>query len=195
MSIFSFAYCAISRVVPIVLWFWMVGQLAKCCGILDALTNISGHLDTVTEVLEDTADQNVLLAELRTKMLDLLNKEKDPKLGLISIFSAVDVDGSGSIDRLEFRGMLRRLQLRYSDKRFARLFRALDVTADNSIKLDDFQGLIFPELHRGELAEYLEKIDELDGASATPPPEPIDHDTTAGTSAQETQPPELVKST
>jgi hypothetical protein len=57
-------------------------------------------------------------------------------------------------------------QILYSDKRFKRLFRALDVNADNFIKLDDFRNLIFPELDSKQLENILDNISEAESHPA-----------------------------
>ena len=74
---------------------------------------------------------------------------------LISIFKFLDVDGSGSIDKEEFRVGLdllnRRLPATARFKDHEKLFRALDVDRSGELDLDEF-NLIFSL--NAETSEY-----------------------------------------
>ena len=48
------------------------------------------------------------------------------------------VDGSGYLDRIEFREILRNLHLSYSNERFNRLFKALDFYGDGVLLVEHF---------------------------------------------------------
>lgn len=58
------------------------------------------------------------------------------------LFDEIDQDGSGMIDKTEFRLLLRHLKLTYSDDRFKRLFRAINVSGDGDITFDELKKLI-----------------------------------------------------
>lgn len=57
----------------------------------------------------------------------------------------IDQDGSGTIDKGEFRMMLRKLNLTYSDHRFNLLFRAVDsIGGDGSLEEEELVSFMFP---------------------------------------------------
>ena len=61
------------------------------------------------------------------------------------LFEEVDQDGSGSIDKGEFRMMLRKLNLTYSDHRFNLLFRAVDcIGGDGVLEEEELINFMFP---------------------------------------------------
>lgn len=139
----------IYMLIPIVLAFLCIGNLAKVCALIDAITNVDGHLEVIGKVLEESIEMDTLVTELREKILskmvefdDILMKQRM----LCSIFFEIDQDRSESIDRFEFRDLLRKLGLKYSDISFKRLFKAVDVNGDGSIELSDFGRVVFPTL-------------------------------------------------
>lgn len=107
------------------------------------------------------------MEELRAKILDKIEERPNKHELLRLIFREIDKDASGEIDRMEFREMLRLLKLHYSDERFRRLFRAVDVAGDGTIEIDDFEALVFPDDPRGEkemiLLEELRRNGEIAG--------------------------------
>jgi Ca2+-binding EF-hand superfamily protein len=65
-----------------------------------------------------------------------------------NLFVEVDQDRSGAIDKGEFRQMLRKLNLTYSDHRFNLLFRALDsVGGDGQLEEEELTDFMFPSAH------------------------------------------------
>lgn len=62
------------------------------------------------------------------------------------MFNEIDQDGSGSIDKTEFRQLLKALKLTYSDQRFKRLYRAVDSDGDNNIGIDEIDQLLNPKV-------------------------------------------------
>lgn len=61
------------------------------------------------------------------------------------LFVEIDQDGSGSIDKNEFRLLLRKLNLKYSNHRFELLFRAVDsVGGDGEISEPELVEFLFP---------------------------------------------------
>ena len=81
-----------------------------------------------------------------------------------SLFGAVDIDGSGSIDQYEFRILLRQLDLNYSDKKFNVLFSAIDIEAANVLKKYEFYNLLFP-CTKKELRELMQYYVTTEGGS------------------------------
>jgi hypothetical protein len=100
---------------------------------------------------------------------------------LCLIFFEIDDDRSGSIDKYEFRNLLRRLNLHYrlvvpqsfffnrfvicccsccSDSSFKKLFRAVDNNGDGSIELSDLGLIVFPELKEFDAAVFGKSDDE-----------------------------------
>lgn len=77
---------------------------------------------------------------LRVLAIQDLDQDKDKVFEWL--FQEIDQDGSGVIDKTEFRYLLRALKLTYSDDRFGRLFAAVDVSGDGEIGLDEFKSMM-----------------------------------------------------
>jgi hypothetical protein len=60
------------------------------------------------------------------------------------LFQEIDQDQTGSIDKVEFRFLLRTLRLTYSEDRFNRLFRAVDSSGEGTLSWSELYTLLFP---------------------------------------------------
>lgn len=76
------------------------------------------------------------------------------------------MDGSGFIDGDEFRGLMRKLKLTYSDSRFKLLYRALDYGGDGRITEEELEEFLFPP------ANVTSVLRKVEGASSNPLPSP-----------------------
>jgi len=133
----------------------------KISNKLDAVAhmNLTVMLETVKLNLEATDQSN----NLREAILERVSLESigfgtdEEKLLLVdSLFGAVDIDSSGTIDQYEFRVLLKQLDLSFSDARFEVLFAAIDIEAVGYIKKYEFYHLLFPSTRRElqELRQY-----------------------------------------
>lgn len=116
--------------------------------------------ELIDEVLKDMGETDTLVEELRLKImrkalrkgetLDLAGKRKF----ISELFAEIDKDGSGHIDKDEFRALLRRLNLTFTDKRFTLLFRALDgPDGDGKIPEEALFEFLFPDDFAGDEEE------------------------------------------
>lgn len=78
----------------------------------------------------------------RIEVLESLNHDKQEII--LALFNEIDQDGSGNIDKLEFRFLLRALKLTFSNDRFNRLFRAVDTSGDGMLSVEELFDLLFP---------------------------------------------------
>jgi hypothetical protein len=105
-----------------------IGETVKASSLLSAIAEL--NLDVigaaslehyfhwlivfVGSVLEATEGQSQLVSELQHKInVRLQGVEADQKEVLAALFDEIDADGSGAINRTEFRNMLQALHLHY----------------------------------------------------------------------------------
>jgi Ca2+-binding EF-hand superfamily protein len=70
------------------------------------------------------------------------------------LFEELDQDGSGAIDKVEFREILHQLSITLSDHKFRLLFRAIDSrNGDGKIQRDELLDFLFPPMSR-EIIDY-----------------------------------------
>jgi hypothetical protein len=74
--------------------------------------------DHVGEVIVDMEDRSVLIYELKEKILSKIECFDNQRQIFQEIFSEIDVDGSNSINKFEFREFLRLLELKYRFVKF-----------------------------------------------------------------------------
>ncbi len=106
------------------------------------------------EVIKERSESALIADEFRTKFVSKLHQAAETEtLGGMSqrkllhrVFVEIDADGSGKVDRLEFRELLRKMKVTYSDQRFAMLFRAIDGGGggDGSVTEQELNDFLFP---------------------------------------------------
>jgi len=140
-----------------------LASINKISNKIDAVAhmNLAVMLETVKLNLEATDQSN----NLREAILERVSLESigfgtdEEKLLLVdSLFGAVDIDSSGTIDQYELRVLLKQLDLSFSDARFHVLFSAIDIEAVGYIKKYEFYNLLFPSCRQElrELRQYYE---------------------------------------
>eukprot|EP01038_Epipyxis_sp_PR26KG_P013028 gene13028-17460_t len=149
-----------------------IGSIAKTCALLTAISQL--NLEVIHSVLVEMEESKVLVRELRAKMLNTINMTiaASPELNLTQkeivyqLFSEIDQDGSGRIDKAEFRTLLRKLKLTYSDRKFKLLYQAVDINGDGNIGRSELNDLLFPPendlLSEFQNKSHEEKSDESD---------------------------------
>ena len=63
---------------------------------------------------------------------------------VVRLFDEIDCDHSGYIDKTEFRILLRKLHVTYSDVRFGLLYRGVDESNAGGISIDELEAFLFP---------------------------------------------------
>ena len=111
-------------VIPILLIGMTLGHIIRTLSVLDAVCNL--NLDAMKSVIEDTEDTINLIENLRKDIDEGINQLGDVNVSRLQLmqelFLQIDEDKSGYLDRLEFRNLLRQLELCYTEDRFNRLF-------------------------------------------------------------------------
>lgn len=118
------------------------------------------HVDsaTLTAAIADMerlrAEKHQSMTELKTQIDNFASEGR--KEFIAALFAELDRDGSGFIDRDEFRELLRKLELTYNNHKFKMLFRAIDGDDGNGlISEDELTKFLFPTTH-----SLIEDIDQ-----------------------------------
>lgn len=146
-------------IIPPIICFPCIALTIKICSQLHAIVYLD--LEVVGQVLEEMEDMEELKVQLRDRVLaqiaTLAPDQRHQRHLIHALFWDIDTDKSNSVDIFEFRQFLKLLRLTYSDKRFYRLFRAIDVDGDGSLGLSEVDYLIFPELYYKDLDGQLKE--------------------------------------
>lgn len=147
----SEAAAQIIMLVPVLLSFWSISYIAETSSMILAISDL--NLGVMHQVLVDHEDMDQLTQELRDKIMEkirkwwaLTNPGEEQQLKFVKqLFSEIDQDHSGLVDKSEFRLLLRQLNLTYSNYRFNLLFRAVDsVGGDGRISEAELTEFLFP---------------------------------------------------
>lgn len=110
----------------------------------------------VAEVLEESEERTHLIQDLRKRLIQrTIGQGLQQRELLESVFKEIDTDGSGEINRSEFRSLLAKMDLGYSGKKFTKLYNAIDRNGDGSLSLKELNHLMFPEEAK------LQEVEEL----------------------------------
>ncbi|KAJ1416365.1 hypothetical protein B484DRAFT_155438 [Ochromonadaceae sp. CCMP2298] len=141
----------ILMLIPILMAIRSIAYIGETYSMINGVTEL--NLEVLNEVLCDSDDMLVLSDMLRAKIMEkIVNWSGSENPGesvarefLHKLFIEVDQDGSGAIDKGEFRQMLRSMNLTFSDKRFRLLFRAVDsIGGDGTVEEEDLVEFMFP---------------------------------------------------
>eukprot|EP01041_Mallomonas_annulata_P003493 gene3493-6953_t len=130
-----------------VLWMMPVlGLVVKTSAKLVAITKFD--LEVFSKVLETAEETTLLVKELRHKIItqtaQLVGGRSQKEL-IDELFREIDIDGSGSISKIEFRRFLRVLDLNFSKNKFNHLFQAIDQDKDGLISILEYKNMVFGE--------------------------------------------------
>ncbi len=147
--------------IPMVISLFCFGKITRICSMLMAVCDLD--LEVIHTVLAQEIDSRQLADEFRVTMEAKITEFKlqNPEYLSLSlretverVFEEIDEDGSGTIDSIEFRKMLRQLNLFYSDRRFKTLYNSMDIDGDGGVTIDELEKFIFTP-------EQLKKEEEL----------------------------------
>jgi len=144
------AWLQFVMLIPNVIVLPMLGRLIQSCSLLSAMSNL--NVDVILRQLNDLEDTKSLVFELRQKAgekidiiieaLDGLGDSIDYEEIFLDIFNEIDVDRSGYVDQVEFRRLLRQLDLHLSEDRFKRLFRYADLDGGGHLEYEEVKSLL-----------------------------------------------------
>ncbi len=144
---------------------WMVASLApglicfviylyivRTAALLRAITFFDS--DIAKETIEEAEDIQALGEQLRerlNKKLAEIGGKHEQELKIL--FRQADDDGSMCLSRSEFQVMMEALDITYSKKRWAQIFREIDRNFDDNISFEEFFLFIYPKNDNAIAAE------------------------------------------
>jgi len=119
----------------------LIPALIFCFSLIRSICKLEPYL--LGTVLERSDEVSTLMADVHAKITMRLTKIGMSRKDVRKVFSDIDTDNSGHIDRREFRDALRELHVFLSQATFDRLFRAVDADCSGDISYDEFQEILF----------------------------------------------------
>lgn len=89
--------------------------------------------ESMNQVLEDAEASKKLGEEVRERMLQKLPNIADPLKELQILFSQISSEGSNSLKRKEFQMLLNSLDIHFSRKKWALIFKEVDHNFDDEV--------------------------------------------------------------
>eukprot|EP01038_Epipyxis_sp_PR26KG_P010905 gene10905-14640_t len=139
----------LGMIIPMIIVMPCVGYISRTCSLISAVTEL--NLEVVSEVLQSEEDSKLMVSELRAQLNIVImgvgaTSLDDKKKVVKQLFDQFDVDGSGEIDKTEFRALLRKLKLTYTNQRFRKLFKIIDSDGggNGQLSLDELTDFLFP---------------------------------------------------
>jgi hypothetical protein len=98
------------------------------------------------EILEESEERTYLIQDLRNRIIQRTEGRGLQQRELLeTVFREIDTDGSGEINRTEFKSLLAQMDLGYSGKKFLKLYNIIDRNGDGSLSLAELNHLLFPQ--------------------------------------------------
>jgi hypothetical protein len=142
----------IIMLIPIIISFNRVAYIAETYSLITSISDL--NISAVYDVLVLSEQIHKISDEVRNKFQDKIKiwsgsmyPDKFQQAEFMkALFLEIDLDGSGSVDRSEFRVLLKKLNLTFSDFRFQLLCRAMSTICshDKSINEAELSEFIFP---------------------------------------------------
>jgi hypothetical protein len=138
--------------IPIIISFNRVAYIAETYSLITSISDL--NISAVYDVLVLSEQIHKISDEVRNKFQDKIKiwsgsmyPDKFQQAEFMkALFLEIDLDGSGSVDRSEFRVLLKKLNLTFSDFRFQLLCRAMSTVCrnENNINEAELSEFIFP---------------------------------------------------
>jgi hypothetical protein len=133
---------------PLLIVMPCLGYIAKIGALLSGIGEL--NLLVIKSVLERSMEVETLQNNLRTHILAAIESLHGAGLTsstardvVLQLFAEIDQDGSGEIDKIEFRFMLRSLKLKFSDERFHLLYTSLATSERSCITRKMLETVLF----------------------------------------------------
>lgn len=121
--------------------------VVKTAALLKAMYNLD--FEAADKVFKQTDGSRLLEKTIREKLIKKLEAIKcassDLKTKAYELFSEIDYDNSGVLDRREFSIYLSRLGIALNRKQWNETFRNIDIDASESISFQEFFVFLYPE--------------------------------------------------
>lgn len=101
--------------------------------------------DAMLEVIEQTEGSRQLGETIRNKLLQRITFMGEPYVELKKLFGDIDKDGSEKLSRLEFEGLMDRLDINFSRKKWKQIYHEIDRNYDDQVSFDEFILFLFPD--------------------------------------------------
>lgn len=142
----------IIMLIPIIISFNRVAYIAETYSLITSISDL--NISAVYDVLVLSEQIHKISDEVRNKFQDKIKiwsgsmyPDKFQQAEFMkALFLEIDLDGSGSVDRSEFRVLLKKLNLTFSDFRFQLLCRVMSTICshEKSINEAELSEFIFP---------------------------------------------------
>ena len=142
----------IIMLIPIIISFNRVAYIAETYSLITSISDL--NISAVYDVLVLSEQIHKISDEVRNKFQDKIKiwsgsmyPDKFQQAEFMkALFLEIDLDGSGSVDRSEFRVLLKKLNLTFSDFRFQLLCRAMSTVCRNEKNINEAElsEFIFP---------------------------------------------------
>lgn len=129
--------------------FFLIRIILSRAVTLKAVTDL--HKEVVCRVCEEAVEAEEIQDKVRLKVYEVLDPNLQSSALLSSVklrFDSIDVDGSGEIDKKEFRTFLGTLSVNLSKEKFDILWSVVDYDLSGAVTCDEIVIFIFPNLKR-----------------------------------------------
>lgn len=140
----------IIMIIPIVLIIPLMRYIVKVSSVVKALSSI--RQDTVAKVMEDDDAAEKSCQYLRLKLVDRLttvtnNSTDDAEIKEVFtlLVEECDKEKKGYVNRSDFRYMLRKLHLHFTDARFKEVMDVIDSNFDNKLSAQELYDFTYPD--------------------------------------------------
>eukprot|EP00607_Mallomonas_marina_P010455 CAMPEP_0182421512 /NCGR_PEP_ID=MMETSP1167-20130531/6942_1 /TAXON_ID=2988 /ORGANISM="Mallomonas Sp, Strain CCMP3275" /LENGTH=569 /DNA_ID=CAMNT_0024598743 /DNA_START=721 /DNA_END=2430 /DNA_ORIENTATION=+ len=130
---------------PLLITFPCLGMMVSSSSKIKAISQL--NVEIIARVLQEDEETEHIMKELRAKMYMRIDETlggQQRREALRIIFEELDSDNNEVIYKSDFWRLLRVLDLHYSNDKFNRMFRLIDIDKNGCISVEEFVDMIFP---------------------------------------------------
>ena len=134
-------------VCPVLFSVLVYSYIIRSAGVMLAVIHLDDEV--LIKILEEEEDVKHLGIALKNKIMNRLQiltpENKDLELGVVEFFTALDIDNSNKLSRLEFKEALRLMNIPISTAKWKEIFKVIDSNHDGHIQIDELHSFLFPD--------------------------------------------------